>query len=153
MPARCRSSRRLSGEPMTEYSAACEVAELLAAVSEPTRLKVLFQLTKGPMCVGALADAVDIRMVNMSHHLGVMRLSGVLKDERDGRNMIYSLNPKYYAPGTTPDVIGTLTLGQFRIVLWANPVSPPATGSHKRRKYAKRKRKPRARTADAAPPS
>ena len=124
---------------MTEFSDARKVAALLAAVAEPTRLRVLWQLAKGPQHVGALADLIDIPMVNMSHHLGVMRQAGVLDDEKDGRKVIYKLRPEVFAPGTTPDVLGVLTLGNFRMILRAKPEPPPVTTTSKaRRKTAKK---------------
>jgi DNA-binding transcriptional ArsR family regulator len=124
---------------MTEFSDARKVAALLAAVAEPTRLRVLWQLAKGPQHVGALADMIDIPMVNMSHHLGVMRQAGVLDDEKDGRKVIYKLRTEVFTPGTTPDVLGVLTLGNFRIILRAKPEPPPVTTSTKaRRKTAKK---------------
>jgi len=119
---------------MTEFSEARKVAAMLAAVAEPTRLRVLWQLAKGPMHVGALSDAVDIKMVNMSHHLGVMRQAGILDDAKDGRRVIYKLRDELFTPGTTPDVLGVLTLGNFRVVLWAKPEAPPATSGKKSRK-------------------
>ncbi|MBY0458657.1 MAG: metalloregulator ArsR/SmtB family transcription factor [Gemmataceae bacterium] len=110
---------------MTEFADARKVAALLAAIAEPTRLRVLWQLAKGPEHVGNLATLVGIRMVNMSHHLGVMRQAGVLEDEKDGRRVIYRLRPDVFAPGTTADVLGVLTLGTFRVVLRAKPEAPP----------------------------
>jgi ArsR family transcriptional regulator len=120
---------------MTEYPEARKVAALLAAVAEPTRLRVLWQLAKqGPMHVGALSDAVGIKMVNMSHHLGVMKQAGILDDSKDGRKVVYTLRPELYAPGTTPDVLGVLTLGTFRVILWTKTEPPPNTSSKPRRK-------------------
>jgi ArsR family transcriptional regulator len=125
---------------MTDFSEARKVAALLAAVAEPTRLRVLWQLAKGPMHVGALADAVGIEMVNMSHHLGVMRQAGVLDDEKDGRRVIYKLKPEVYTAGSSADVLGVLTLGHFRVVLRAKTEPPPVTASAKtRRKTAGKK--------------
>jgi DNA-binding transcriptional ArsR family regulator len=124
---------------MTEFAEARKVAALLAAVAEPTRLRVLWQLARGPMHVGALSDAVDIKMVNMSHHLGVMRQAGVLDDEKDGRRVVYKINPDVFEPGTTPDVLGVLTLGQFRIVLWTKTAPPPGTAGVKGRRKAGKK--------------
>lgn len=120
---------------MTEFSDARKVAALLAAIAEPTRLRVLWQLAKeGPTHVGALADSVDVLMVNMSHHLGVMRQAGALEDSKDGRKVVYKLRPEVFTPGTTPDVLGTLTLGDFRVVLWAKTEPPPNTSNKKGRK-------------------
>lgn len=127
---------------MTEFAEARKVAALLAAVAEPTRLRVLWQLAKGPEHVGNLAELVGIKMVNMSHHLGVMRQAGVLEDEKDGRRVIYRLRPDVFTKGNSPDVLGVLTLGQFRVVLRAEPEAPPAVGSapaaKTRRKAAKK---------------
>jgi DNA-binding transcriptional ArsR family regulator len=124
---------------MTEFSEARKVAILLAAVAEPTRLRVLWQLAKGPQHVGALADMVKIPMVNMSHHLGVMRQAGVLDDSKDGRRVIYKLRPEVFTPGTTPDILGVLTLGNFRVVMRAKPEPPPVTtGTKGRRKNGKK---------------
>ena len=124
---------------MTEFSEARKVAALLAAVAEPTRLRVLWQLAKGPQHVGALAELIKIPMVNMSHHLGVMRQAGVLDDEKDGRKVIYKLRPEVFAPGTTSDVLGVLTLGNFRMVLRAKPEPPPVTTSTKGRRKTSKK--------------
>jgi DNA-binding transcriptional ArsR family regulator len=124
---------------MTEFPEARKVAALLAAVAEPTRLRVLWQLARGPQHVGALADLIAIPMVNMSHHLGVMRQAGVLDDEKEGRKVIYKLRPEVFAPGTTPDVLGILTLGNFRMVLRAKPEPPPVTTSGKGRRKTSKK--------------
>ncbi len=124
---------------MTEFPEARKVAALLAAVAEPTRLRVLWQLAKGPEHVGKLADLVGIPMVNMSHHLGVMRQAGVLDDAKDGRRVIYKLRPEVFSAGTSADILGVLTLGNFRMVLRAKPEPPPVTTSTKgRRKPAKK---------------
>lgn len=120
---------------MTEFADARKVAALVAAIAEPTRLRVLWQLAKeGPMHVGALSEAVDVKMVNMSHHLGVMRQAGVLDDAKDGRKVVYKLRPEVFVPGATPDVLGVLALGGFRVVLWAKTEAPPNTGAKKGRK-------------------
>lgn len=124
---------------MTEYNQARKVANLLEAIAEPTRLHILWQLAKGPLNVGKLADATKIRMVNMSHHLGVMKNAGVLEDTRDGRNVIYKLNPEYFTAGTSDDVLGVLALGNFRVLLRAKPEKPLAPPKARvRRKYTRR---------------
>ncbi|MFM8271009.1 MAG: ArsR/SmtB family transcription factor [Gemmata sp.] len=124
---------------MTEFAEARKVAALMAAVAEPTRLRVVWQLARGPQHVGALADAVGIKMVNMSHHLGVMKGAGVLEDTKDGRQVVYRLKPEVFTPSTTPDVLGVLTLGRFRIVLRAKPEAPPVPPGSKRRGKSSKK--------------
>src|SRR5215218_3589343 len=124
---------------MIEFPDAKKVAGMLAAVGEPTRLLILFRLAQGPHHVGALAELLDVPMVNMSHHLGVMRQAGVLDDEKDGRKVNYKLRPEVFTPGTTPETLGVLTLGNFRVVLHPKTAPPPVVaGAKTRRKTAKK---------------
>ena len=109
---------------MTEYADARKAAAMLAALAEPTRLRIAFLLASGPHHVSQLADLLDIPMVNMSHHLGVMRQAGVLEDEKDGRRVVYTFRPGILQPGDGADVLGTLTLGGFRVVLRARGELP-----------------------------
>lgn len=101
---------------MIEYNEAKKIAMMLAAVGEPTRMQILYRLTAGPHNVGQLAELVGIPMVNMSHHLGVMRQAGLLEDTKDGRRVVYRLRPEIYRDGgTAADVLGTLNLGGYRL--------------------------------------
>lgn len=68
-----------------------DAADWLAAVGEPTRIVILVTLARGPMNVTQLAKALGTSIVNVSHHLGVLRVAGVLSDEKDGRHVNYSL--------------------------------------------------------------
>ena len=68
-----------------------------------------------------------------------MRQAGVLDDAKDGRRVVYKLRPEVFTPGTTPDILGVLTLGNFRLVMRAKPEAPPATtGTKSRRKPGKK---------------
>ena len=66
-------------------------AAWLSAIGEPTRLAVLRALVTGEKNVTELAKECGLEMVNLSHHLGVMRNAGLLAAEREGRTMRYSL--------------------------------------------------------------
>lgn len=101
---------------MIDYTAARRVAAMLAAVAEPTRLRILEQLAAGPRHVGALADALGVPMVNMSHHLGVMRQNGILEDEKDGRRVIYRIHPDVAAEPDA-DSLTALDLAGFRLLV------------------------------------
>ena len=116
---------------MIDRPTAKKIASLLAAVGEPTRMQVLLILAHGPRNVGQLADAVGIPMVNMSHHLGVMRTAGLLDHDKDGRRVIYSLRPSVFTPGTAPDVLGTLALGDFRLTIVRGPDDGAGNGGKK----------------------
>jgi len=103
---------------MTEFADARKIATMLAALAEPTRLRIAFHLARGPHHVSQLAELLDIPMVNMSHHLGVMRQSGLLDDEKQGRRVVYYFRDGLLQPadGTNGD-IATLTIGHLRVLL------------------------------------
>jgi len=66
-------------------------ADWLAALAEPTRMAVIRHLASGEKIVTELAKLTKTEIVNVSHHLGVMRGAGVVKCVRAGRMMRYSL--------------------------------------------------------------
>jgi DNA-binding transcriptional ArsR family regulator len=102
---------------MIDYPDAKKVAGMLAAVGEPTRMLILYRLALGPHHVGKLAELIGIPMVNMSHHLGVMRQAGLLDDEKDGRRVVYHFRPEIYTPGDGEETLAILTLGTYRIII------------------------------------
>ena len=66
-------------------------AEWVGAIGEPTRLSILFLLTKGEHTVTNIAAALRVEIVNISHHLKLLKQAGLVTGERDGRMVIYSL--------------------------------------------------------------
>jgi DNA-binding transcriptional ArsR family regulator len=103
---------------MIEYQDAKRIAAMIAAIGEPTRMMILYRLAHSPHHVGQLAEALGVPMVNMSHHLGVMRQSGLLDDEKDGRRVVYKLRPDIHTPAEgDPEILGTLALGRYSFVI------------------------------------
>lgn len=68
-------------------------SRMLKAVSDSDRLRLVLQVKSGEKNVGTLAKAIGVEIVNVSHHLGVLRASQILKDRKVGRFVFYSLNP------------------------------------------------------------
>jgi ArsR family transcriptional regulator, arsenate/arsenite/antimonite-responsive transcriptional repressor len=64
---------------------------LLAAVAEPTRLRLLALIAGGETCVCDLVGALDLPQPLVSRHLGVLRRAGLVTARRDGLWMHYSL--------------------------------------------------------------
>ena len=65
---------------------------LFKALSDPTRRKILEMLSGGDMTAGQIAAAFDISKPSISHHLSALKAAGLVLDERDGQNILYSLN-------------------------------------------------------------
>ena len=66
-------------------------AEILKTLAHPRRLEIVHELALGPRTVGRLADDLGLAQPNVSQHLALMRASGVVEAERDGREMRYRL--------------------------------------------------------------
>lgn len=70
-------------------------ADLLKALGQPTRLKILDLLAEGERCVCEIFPAVGGEQSNISRHLGFLRSRGIVVAERRGMRVFYRLaDPK-----------------------------------------------------------
>ena len=67
------------------------VAAEFKAISEPCRLKILFALRQGELCVLHIVEAVGGTQSAVSHQLRLLKANGIVKSRRDGQNILYSL--------------------------------------------------------------
>jgi ArsR family transcriptional regulator, virulence genes transcriptional regulator len=66
-------------------------ADLCRVLAEPTRLKLLSLLGEGPRAVKDLVEATGERQAKISQHLTVMRKLGIVRTQRVGTEVHYSL--------------------------------------------------------------
>ncbi len=64
-------------------------ADLLKAISHPTRLAVLEILRDGEQCVCHMEAMLGIRQSSISQQLMILREAGLVEVRRDGNNMYY----------------------------------------------------------------
>jgi DNA-binding transcriptional ArsR family regulator len=69
----------------------CAVSRLFAVLSEPSRLALLQALHDGPLTVGELMDACDMKQSNVSKHLGVLYDHRLVRREREGTSIRYEI--------------------------------------------------------------
>ena len=62
------------------------------ALSDPTRRAVLRLLRDGSKSAGDLAGAFDMSKASMSHHFSVLKSADLVRTERRGQSIVYSLN-------------------------------------------------------------
>ncbi len=60
-------------------------------VADPKRVLMLYALEKGPLCVGELAREVGLPQPAVSRHLRVLRERSLVRTERRGPAIYYSL--------------------------------------------------------------
>jgi DNA-binding transcriptional ArsR family regulator len=68
-------------------------------LGDPTRRAIFEQLSrKGEQTVRVLTDFAGVSQPAVSKHLGVLKLAGLVRDRREGRETHYSVEPKGLAP-------------------------------------------------------
>ena len=72
-------------------------AELLRALASPHRLAIVRALASGPRCVHELVDVLGVSQPLVSQHLRVLRASHLVRTERRGREIAYSLTDTHVA--------------------------------------------------------
>lgn len=61
------------------------------ALGHPARLRIAEELASGERCVADLVNLVELGWSTVSRHLGVLRAAGVVRDEKRGTQVFYSL--------------------------------------------------------------
>ncbi len=72
-------------------------ADLLKVLADETRLDVVRQLMLGPRHVGELNESLGLEQSLLSHHLRVLKESGIVEAQRDGKAVLYRLAPQVEA--------------------------------------------------------
>jgi ArsR family transcriptional regulator, virulence genes transcriptional regulator len=78
-------------------------AELLRAMANPQRLRVLCLLLDGELAVGQINRRVGLSQSALSQHLAVLRASGLVEARRVARTVYYAI-----AAGPVQDIIRSL---------------------------------------------
>ena len=71
-----------------------EIAEVCKMLADGTRVQMVVELAKGQKSVSAISEALGINQPTASHHLALLRMSGLLNRERQGKQMFYRVNKK-----------------------------------------------------------
>ncbi len=66
--------------------------DTLKALSDPTRREILQMLREGSKTAGEISDKFDITAAAISRHLSVLKDADLIRDQRDGKFIIYTLN-------------------------------------------------------------
>lgn len=64
----------------------------LRALADPTRRAILQMLSERDMTAGEIAAQFAISAPSVSHHLNVLKNADLVRAERDGQTIVYSLN-------------------------------------------------------------
>lgn len=70
------------------------MAEMLKAVADPTRQRILRLLEEKPRTVSEIVERFTLSQPTISRHLQVLRNAGLAAAARDGQHVIYSLSAR-----------------------------------------------------------
>ncbi|MDV6315303.1 autorepressor SdpR family transcription factor [Idiomarina sp. HP20-50] len=62
------------------------------SLSDPTRRKILQLLKQRSMSAGEIAAHFDMSKASLSHHFNLLKQADLVRTERQGQHIIYSLN-------------------------------------------------------------
>ena len=86
------------------------ITRLLAALTNPTRLRLVRLLLREELCVCELVDALRIPQYKVSRHLSRLRGVGLVEARRNGRWMYYSIGRRAKLNGFHQDLLKVIDI-------------------------------------------
>ena len=74
-----------------------EIARMGKGIGNENRYRILEALMRGPRTVGEIAGKARIPQPAVSQHLKVLKSANLVSDERNGKEVYYSINVLYMA--------------------------------------------------------
>lgn len=69
-----------------------EMAAFYKVIGDRTRVKILYVLVDGELCVSEIAEKLEMTHSAISHQLSKLKEYRLLKSRREGKEMYYSLD-------------------------------------------------------------
>lgn len=68
-----------------------DVADLFKSFSDSTRIRIMYILFDGEMCVNDIAECLKMTVSAISHQLQLLKTARLVKSRREGKTVFYSL--------------------------------------------------------------
>ena len=81
--------RSLSTDQLTE------LGEMFRMLGDPTRLGIVLSCMDEPVSVGHMAERLDASQSLISHHLRLLRATRLVRNTRQGRNVLYQVSDEH----------------------------------------------------------
>lgn len=72
-----------------------KLAEFFKILGDTTRTKILFALDQNEMCVCDIANVLGMSKSSISHQLGTLRRSSIVKCKKKGKEVYYMLDDEH----------------------------------------------------------
>lgn len=74
--------------------------DILKALADETRLRILSQLLKGEMCVCEIEECLGLTQSNASRHLTALKKAGILESSKSAQWIYYKINKSFITEHT-----------------------------------------------------
>ena len=68
-----------------------DLADLFKVFGDSTRIRILYALMGGPLCVSDLASELEMNQSAVSHQLKILKQNKLVKNNREGKSILYKL--------------------------------------------------------------
>ena len=72
-----------------------DLAEFFSVMGDSTRIKILYLLFEGEMCVCDISEKLSMSMSAISHQLRVLKNARLVKYRKVGKSVLYSLDDEH----------------------------------------------------------
>lgn len=79
-------------ESMPDEELLYDLADLFKTFGDTTRIKILYSLMGQDLCVADIAELIGATQSAVSHQLRTLKQARLVKFQREGKNVIYSLS-------------------------------------------------------------
>ncbi|MGK0172633.1 MAG: DNA-binding transcriptional ArsR family regulator [Gammaproteobacteria bacterium] len=77
--------------PLLDEGQTAELADMFHLMGDGSRLRIILTCLGEPVCVGDIAEQLCLSGSLVSHHLRLLRAARVLRSQRRGRKIFYSV--------------------------------------------------------------
>ncbi len=77
---------------MLDDSVYAQVATFFKVLGDPTRMRILWALDQGELCVCDIANILGMTKSAVSHQLSTLREARLVKCRKDGKSVYYTLD-------------------------------------------------------------
>ena len=72
-----------------------KLSKFFKILGDTTRVKILYALDKNELCVCDIANGLGMSKSSISHQLGTLRRSGIVKGKKIGKEVFYMLDDEH----------------------------------------------------------
>lgn len=80
---------------MPDENLVYDLSDMFKVLSDSTRLKILWSMECGEICVCGIAEVVGMSVSATSHQLRMLKQMSLVKSRREGKNVYYSLDDSH----------------------------------------------------------